>query len=405
VVKITPVRQRMLIALSARLAMLIIIAVLAEQVPAYGFIGNTPDYDDFRYEQGAVLYAEQAESVIDVDAFTRIFDSMEDWTGHHLSSPLTQGFLWYWIVCIMTYITKWRWWIRILNIVLSAFITKYIYELSEILFSERTARRAALFYAIFPYTVIFSCFSYKDPLVSFCIFFIATFFVKAKHGERVTIRQKIELIIVCLIFVFSRSGVSEIWIAFCLLYYYFEIGRRMSAKKMIVIMFLFVAGIVVLFLTADLILYKFNAYIGGASTEGLSGGTLVKITGLRDIWKLPFTFMFSILQPIGLRGGITSWASIVSSCNVLMCPIAISAIMEVIFHRRIEKYLSIVMLTFYLICSVSSVLIFRQLYSVWPIPMMYGINYLTNSRLDKKAFVCGTSVLLAAALILVLGGT
>lgn len=61
------------------------------------------------------------------------------------------------------------------------------------------------------------------------------------------------------------------------------------------------------------------------------------------------------------------------------------------------------MLIFYLICSVSSVLVFRQLYSVWPIPMMYGIHYLMNSRLDKKAFVSGTSVILAMALFIVLG--
>lgn len=209
--------------------------------------------------------------------------------------------------------------------------------------------------------------------------------------------------IVCLIFLFVRSGVSEIWIALCIAYYYFEAKGRIPAKRLIVIMVLLAAGIVMIFLTADLIFYKFNAYIGGASTEGLSGGALVIITEIRDIWKLPFTFLFSILQPIGFRGGITSWASIVSRCGILMCPVAISAILEVVFHRRKDKYLSIVMLIFYLICSVSSVLVFRQLYSVWPIPMMYGIHYLMNSRLDKKAFVSGTSVILAMALFIVLG--
>ena len=403
VLRITTVRQRMLIALFVRLVMLTMIVILAEQVPAYGFIGNTPDYDDFRYEQGAVMYAEEADSIIDVDAFTRIYDSMGDWTGHHLASPLTEGFLWYWIVCIMTYITRWRWWIRILNIVLSVFITKYIYELSEILFTEKVAQGASLFYAIFPYTVIFSCFSYKDTLVSFCIFFTAVFFAKAKHGEKITGRQRIEFIIVCLIFVFVRSGVSEIWIGLCLVYYYFEAKTRIPAKKLFVIMVLFVAGVFMTFLTAELILYKFNAYIGGASTEGLGGGALVKITGIRDIWKLPFTFLFSILQPIGFSGAITSWASVVSRCNILICPVAVSAVMEVVFHRRKDKYLSITILIFYLICSVPSVLVFRQLYSVWPIPMMYGINYLMNSRLDKKAFVGGTSIILAAAAIIVLG--
>ena len=363
---------------------------------------NTPEYDDFRYEQGAVMYAERAKSIIDVGAFTKIYDSMGDWTGHHLARPLTEGFLWYWIVCTITYLTKWRWWIRILNIFLSVFITKYIYELSEILFTKKVAERASLIYAIFPYTVIFSCFSYKDTLVSFCLFFIISFFAKAKHGEKVTKGQKLKLIIVCLLFIFVRSGVSEILIGLCLLYYYFEIRKTITVKKLLVIIVLLAAGMVMAFLTVDLILYKFNAYIGETSIEELSGGALVKITGIRDIWKLPFNFGFSILQPIRYSGSIESWASLVSRLNILMCPIAIAAIMEIVFHRRKDKYLSISILVFYLICSVSSVLVFRQLYSVWPIPLMYACNYLTNSRLDKKAFVGGTSAILAVAVIIVL---
>lgn len=402
ILKVTPVRQRMMIALFVRILMLIIIALLAEKLPAYGFIGNTPDYDDFRYEQGAEMYAKKAKSLIDVDTFTRVYDSMDDWTGHHLARPLTEGFLWYWIVCLITYITKWRWWIRILNIVLSVFITKYIYELSEILFTEKVAKIASLFYAIFPYTVIFSCFSYKDTLVSFCLFFIVTFFAKAKHGENVKIGQKFKLIIVCMLFIFVRSGVSEILICLCLLYYYFDVRKTITAKKILAIMVLLVAGIAMAVLTADLILYKFNAYIGGVSTEELSGGALVKITGIRDLWKLPFNFGFSILQPIGYGGSIKSWATIVSRCNILMCPIAIAAIMEIVFHRRRDKYLSIIILAFYLICSVSSVLIFRQLYSIWPIPLMYACNYLKNSHLDKKVFVGSASVVLATAVIVVL---
>ena len=71
ILKITPIRERMLIALFVRIFMLILIVVLAKRLPAYGFIANTPEYDDFRYEQGAVMYAERAKSIIDVGALDR----------------------------------------------------------------------------------------------------------------------------------------------------------------------------------------------------------------------------------------------------------------------------------------------------------------------------------------------
>lgn len=399
ILRLTSKRKIMTLAFCTRIIMLFVIILLAEKLPAYGFIKNSPDYDDFRYEEGAVIYAEYARSIIDIPTFTRIFDSMGDWTGHHLSHPLTEGFLWYWIVCILTYFTKWRWWIRILNIVLSVFVTKYIYELSTTLFSEKVGKTASLFYAVFPYTVIFSCFSYKDTLVSFCTFYIVNFFSQLRNGGKNNLKKIIKLIIVCLIFIFVRSGISEILIGFSLLYYYFKPGERLSVKKLIGIFVLIIVGFVMMFLTIDLVIYKFNAYIGNSSTAGLSGAAWVKITGLCDIWKLPMTFVFSILQPIELTGEIESWLSIVSNFNILMCPIAISAFLCVLFRKSQDKYLSLLLIVFYFICCVSSVTVFRQLYSIWPIPVIYGINYLIISKLDRKIMVYAGSIILAAMII------
>lgn len=416
-VKIDTLRKRMLLALFIRILMLVIIVLMSERMPALGFMGNTPDYDDYRYEQGAVMYARYANSIIDVDTFTQVYDSMGDWTGHHLSVPLTEGYLWYWIVCILVYLTKWRWWVRILNILLSVYITKYIYKLSEILFTEKAAKMASFIYAIFPYTVIFSCFSYKDTLVAFCIFYIALYFAEAKHEKVKTSINEIELgnekshskmdkimlLLVCAVFILTRSGVSEIFIGLCLFYFYFEANQRMPVKRLIAIICLIAVGIVFTVLTSSLILYKFNGYIGGASTQGLGGGALVKITGLKDLWKLPLTFVFSILQPIGFSGEIDSWVDIVSRCNVFMCPVAIASLLEIVFRRRTDRKLSFVLLSFYLVCCISSILVFRQLFSIWPIPLMYASSYMTSSSAEKKVMVLAASVILAAAAIYVLG--
>ncbi len=399
IARIDLVRQRMILALFIRLLMLLFIVLLENKMPALGFIGNSPDYDDYRYEQGAVMYAEEAERCIDVKSFTRIYDSMGDWTGHHLSSPLTEGFLWYWIVCLLVYFSKSRWYIRLLNIFLSVFITKYIYNLSEILFTKSTAKLASLLYAVFPYTVIFSCFSYKDTLVSFCIFYIALFFAEAKHGVKHSRKKIISLMLVCMIFLLVRSGVSEIFIALCLFYYFFEIAEHMRAKRILIVFGLTVTAIVFATITLNLILYKYNAYIGGATTQGLGGGALVKVTGLKDIWKIPFTYIFSILQPIVFTGQIDSWVAVVSRFNIFMCPIAIASVMEILLRKRVDRKLSFVFLSFYLICCIPSVLVFRQLYSIWPIPLMYGCNYMANGKCENKIVVTLMSAVLAVVAI------
>ena len=50
----------LIMAVLVRVIMLILIAILGFKLPALGFIDNSHLYDDYRYEQGAFLYEQQA---------------------------------------------------------------------------------------------------------------------------------------------------------------------------------------------------------------------------------------------------------------------------------------------------------------------------------------------------------
>ena len=153
-----------------RVLTLIAIICLGDYVPSLGFIGNTELYDDYRYEEGAVIYAEIAQSLFDVSAFTYAYDELGDWTGHNLDNPFISTPLWYWICCVIVYLTDCRWIIRILNITLSIFTIKILYDICTLIFNKRAAVLSAKIISYFPYFVVFSCFSYKDSLIMFATF-------------------------------------------------------------------------------------------------------------------------------------------------------------------------------------------------------------------------------------------
>ena len=82
--------------------------------------------DDWKYEMGAVLFEQNANNLFDVNTFAWAFNSVDstDWTGYHLDKPITNSVLWYLIVCLLVWITKTKYSIRLLNIILVGFSIK-----------------------------------------------------------------------------------------------------------------------------------------------------------------------------------------------------------------------------------------------------------------------------------------
>lgn len=406
-VRLTKIKKTLVFAFGIRIFMLTVIILLGNKLPSLGFIDNSPLYDDYRYEQGGVLYAEKAKKLIDVDTFTQIFDSMDDWTGHNLMNPLSSTPLWYWIVCILIYITKIRWSVRLLNIFISVITIHYVYKTSYLVYGEKAAELSASLIAFLPYPILFSCFSYKDCFVSLCTFYIFYIIVKMKYIHKITTKETIFLFFSVISMFLTRSGLSVVLLSMVVLYYYFDkirdcfIRKKINYKTLILFICVFMIVIIMLYLFMDVLVYKFMAYNVKDTeyAEALGLGSLIKIYGITEIWKLPMTYLVAVMQPIKFGEKITSWCSLVGSLNLLMSIVAVGSALYIFKRNKKDVYFFIVTFVYYLISVISSILIFRQLYSLLPIPIMYFAEYYTSCCRDNKRVLMWGSILLSTGLL------
>ena len=218
--KLKRIQVTLISAILIRLVVLMIIVLCADRIPAFGLSGNNPYNDDYRYEQGGVLYSQSAEHIIDKTVFRNTFDSFGDWVGHQNWIAGTP--LWYWISCIAIYITKCRWVLRFINILFFTLTIWCVYEIVRIVHSEKSAMIAAKCLSYLPYFVIFPCFSYKDCMVSFFTFYILLQAVRKKHLERFKFGfSTILLTILSAVGILStRGGLSVIFFVLAVIYVY-----------------------------------------------------------------------------------------------------------------------------------------------------------------------------------------
>lgn len=406
-IRLTKIKRTLLAAFCIRTLMLIVIMLLEDKMPSLGFIGNSPLYDDYRYEQGGVLYEQRAEKLFDVEAFTQIFDSMDDWTGHNLAHPFSSTPLWYWIVCILIYITKTRWSVRLLNIFISVMAIKYVYKAAFLVYGEKTAELSASLLAYLPYPVLFSCFSYKDCFVSLCTFYIIYIVVKKKYTQKIKSSEVLSWIICVISMFLTRSGLSVVLLGVVVLYYYLDIIRdcfvrkKVNYKTLILLICICFLTAILLFLFMDVLIYKFKAYNvkDNEYAEALGLGAYIKIYGINEIWKLPMTYLVAVMQPIKFGEKITSWCALTGYLNIIMSTVALGSVLYIFKCHKKDVYFFIVTLVYYLISVISSILIFRQLYSLLPIPIMYFAEYYTSCCKDNKRVLMWGSVLLSLGLL------
>lgn len=299
-------------------------------------------------------------------------------------------------------VSKTRWSILILNILLSVATINYIFEVTYESYDEKSAIIAASLWAFLPYPVIFSCFAYKDSLVAFCLVYLISKFVTAKKNGGFSPKLTIGIILVSLIFLLTRSGISELFICMCLLYYFSDkIHQKIRPRYLFLIFLEIIVVAYVLWKNYGIILEKYQAYVTPTALENTGLGTLVKVSGVKDIWKLPLAYVFAILQPIGLDFSNISWYEILCAANFVMCPISIAAVFGLKKSIEQNKSLFWLLLIYYLIVISSSILIFRHLFHALPIPIIFASNYLSNITSETALPYGIITVLLLACMFVV----
>ena len=78
------VKKIVICGLILRLVMLLIIAVV-DGFQQEGFLSSTIHADDWRYVEGAEIFARNARNIFDFNAFTRAYALLEDWVGYSIA--------------------------------------------------------------------------------------------------------------------------------------------------------------------------------------------------------------------------------------------------------------------------------------------------------------------------------
>lgn len=366
---------------------------------------KAPDiyYDDFRYEEGASLYSIAASKAIDYDAFTEAYISVDDWIGYNfVKNPFIHTPLWYWFVCVLMYWTKSYISIRIANIVFASIAVIYVYKFTEINWGIEVASRATKMLTFLPYPIIFSCFGYKDQFIMMSTFFLLYHACLYRDTQEISLREIVLVLVMGICTLFTRGGLSAILFAICMVIAFGgRISFEFSVKSLILQLIVFLMVFLAFIKSIDTIIYKINYYLERhASTSGQGSGiAFVTIAGLKDIYKLPLAYLFSIIMPINLFDGITSWYDVVSNLNILMTPIAVGA-GAYFFVRKQANSIYIMCLIYYLICIIASINNFRHYYSLSPLSLIFFSDYIETKQFNGRIIVTFGALVYSAALLL-----
>ena len=359
--------------------------------------------DDYKYEMGATLFAENASNLFDVRTFSWAFNSVDasDWTGTHLNNPISYSVFWYLIVCLLVWITKTKYSIRVLNILLACLSIKYIYNFANKVWGENVANKACKLFAYLPYPIVFCCFGYKEELVMFCTFYLLSRAVDYRYGEKLSATGVIKLLLVAIMLLGIRSGISLIFFAVCITIMFFpdpKAGSKITIKKIIPFILMFVVAIYAFVRFGGAIAYKANAYLGGSRGGGDTISALM-INGIADVWKLPLSYVFSIIMPISLFKTPDSWLAIIDTLNIVMVPISVGAGLYAVYFKKPDKIVYWGALWYYLLYVITSLNIFRQYASLLPLNLIFFSAFSVNANFNKKMLMYVGSALMSVALI------
>lgn len=361
-----------------RVCMLIVIMISGKSI-SLGLLGSEYEQDDMRYTAIAKMYSTTATSIFDANALENALDEAEyKGVGIHDPMNLFQVELWYWIVSVVMYILKSEFLLKIFNILLAVFTIKCIYDIALVLFNKKAAEIASLIYAVLPYPVIFSCFLYKDQ------FYTLITLLLFRKAMQCTDKIKIYdcLILGLLLFV---SAITRTGLVIILVVSVFYIISKQGSFKIKKSTLLLVAALFVIVMTVavvsswDIFVKKALDYVVETENSGGHIG-LLEIKSFSELYRYPFAYFFSLLQPLSLSFNIENWMDIAGILNIVTIPIAVGN-MFYLFSFKIKKtYFYWIGHIFYFITILTSLGIIRHQYYLQPFMMLFYADFILKTK-------------------------
>lgn len=359
-----------------------------------GYNNNSVESDDVRYVAGAVYYSQNAKSVIDVEVFISAFERFNDRTGYSKSFSL-----WYWFVCVVVYSFKSIFALSVINVLFSALTAYYIYKLALLLFNKKAAEYALIIYSFNPYFLIFPLFLYKDQLLALIMvqlfYFLYSYFISKKS------KYLLYVLIVLVIFSFLRSGF--VFILAAAIIALFCIGEKeysMTSKSRHIFFTLAICIVPIYFMPSffneilDDILRKLAIYVVERQTSGSNTISMFQVSMLSDFYKLPFAFIFGLLQPANLTSQILSISAFVGTINVFGIFLAAGNILAFFDKKIRDLNFTWVIHSLFIITLISSLGISRHYYFMLPFYVIFLSAFLVKKKNVFATLFCSLALAL-----------
>ncbi|MBQ3202084.1 MAG: hypothetical protein IJB36_00400 [Clostridia bacterium] len=306
-------RATVLIGFALRLVMLFVIIYALDGVWDLYYLE-----DDKAFEELAGKYLYNSHGMLD-------FELMEELT-RGWASPF-----WAYVLCVSTGLTKTIYAARYINVILSTICIAVVYCLCyEISQNKKTALLAARLFAYLPVPILISCFPFKDVLITLGVMYAFYIFICVQKDKKVSAIQFLlcALLLVCVYF--TRGAVTELMLIFLLIYYLQKLFRK---KRYLAALLLLMGAVAIFVAFRSTILSPFETKVDTYENYGAdeaSGLNAIRITGITDIYKLPLTYAFAMLQPMKLEllaiaDNTRPWRTVMTYANITMYPVVVGA--------------------------------------------------------------------------------
>ena len=352
-----------------------------------GFNGDTYLKDDVRYAKGALYYSQNADNLIDYEVFTYSFEQFGDYTGYAESLSF-----WYWFVCIVTYLFKYTFVLRIINILFAVLTAYYTYKLGSIIFNKKVGKYALIFYCFNPYFIFFSLFVYKDQFIALIMvqlfYYLYSYFISNKN------KYLFYVLINLALFSFLRSGFSILLMASVLVLFFIREKEYSNSFNLKNFFYLFSISIISVYLATsyfidniDIIQRKFIAYIVERQNSESDTIAMFQISSLSDFYKLPFSFIFALLQPINLTSKILSVSGFVGVINLFGIFLASGNILAFLDKKIRGLNFTKIINTLFIITLMTSLGISRHYYFMLPFYVIFLSAYIIKEINFRKTLL------------------
>lgn len=307
-----------LVALFLRLSMLVVYYFFQDKLGDYLYI------DDWKYEYYANLYMQFAEKPIDFSAM-RLADTA--------LGGVNVAHFFFRYNAVLFYITSSTLALRLSNIFIGSLTVFPIYYLTKELFDERVAKTATNIFVFLPYHILMSVFVFKDIwmvfLFSSALYYVVYFF---NYGRL----KIIPLTILLIPLPWIRDGLALfiiMMLVWALFIKYWIANPTVRNKIFIGLIAFAIVGVFVFRETLLLLLSRVEFYMLNGRSEG-GGINLIRIDSIKQIYKLPLTWVFSTFFPISTNFEISKWSDILMLLNYTLFFISPAYIIYILFVKK-----------------------------------------------------------------------